>query len=158
MTEKLEDHTEDLTESTTDEVAETEVTEPESVENETEETPVDNSDNDGEDAPDTFPREYVEKLRDENAKYRQRAQRSDDLAQRLHEALVAATGRLQDPSDLTFNEDHLDDPEALTAAIDDLLARKPHLASRRPFGDIGQGVTSGNDSEVNLAEILRSRA
>ena len=123
----------------------------------TNDEPVDNSE-EPEDAPDTFPREYVEKLRDENAKYRQRAQRSDDLAQRLHEALVAATGRLQDPSDLTFNEDHLDDPEALTAAIDDLLARKPHLASRRPFGDIGQGVTSGNDSEVNLAEILRSRA
>src|SRR5690625_3540572 len=67
----------------------------------------DSSHND-DDSPDTFPREYVEKLRDENAKYRQRAQRSDDLAQRLHEALVAATGRLQDPTDLAFNEDHLD--------------------------------------------------
>src|SRR5699024_11604295 len=108
MTEKLEDHTEDLTESTTDEVAETEVTEPESVENETEETPVDNSDNDGEDAPDSFPREYVEKLRDENAKYRQRAQRSDDLTQRLHQAPVADTGCFQDHSDLTINEAHLE--------------------------------------------------
>lgn len=107
---------------------------------------------------DSFPRSYVEKLRDENAKYRQRAQRSDELAQRLHVALVEATGSLQDPTDLAFDESHLEDPEALTAAIDDLLARKPHLASRRPFGDIGQGVTSGNDSEVNLAEILRSRA
>ena len=158
MTEKLEDHTEDLTESTTDEVAETEVTEPESVENETEETPVDNSEDSDDDSPDTFPREYVEKLRDENAKYRQRAQRSDDLAQRLHEALVTATGRLQDPSDLTFNEDHLDDPEALQAAIEDLLARKPHLASRRPLGDIGQGVTNGNTGDVDLAALLRSRA
>ena len=127
-------------------------------------TPVDTPDpeNTGDETsaekPETFPREYVEKLRDENAKYRQRAQRSDDLAQRLHEALVTATGRLQDPSDLTFNEDHLDDPEALQAAIEDLLARKPHLASRRPLGDIGQGVTNGNTGDVDLAAWLRSRA
>ena len=114
--------------------------------------------NNDDDSPDTFPREYVEKLRDENAKYRQRAQRSDELAQRLHEALVTATGRLQDPSDLGFDEDHLDDPEALQAAIEDLLARKPHLASRRPLGDIGQGVTNGNTGDVDLAALLRSRA
>lgn len=114
--------------------------------------------NNDDDSPDTFPREYVEKLRDENAKYRQRAQRADTLAQRLHEALVAATGRLQDPSDLAFNEEHLDDPEALQAAIEDLLARKPHLASRRPLGDIGQGVTNGNTGDVDLAALLRSRA
>ena len=111
-----------------------------------------------EEEPDTFPRPYVEKLRDENAKYRQRAQRSDDLAQRLHEALVTATGRLQDPTDLPFDESHLDDPEALQAAVEDLLARKPHLASRRPFGDIGQGPKTGDTGEVNLAELLRSRA
>ena len=120
--------------------------------------PENTGDETGEEKPDTFPREYVEKLRDENAKYRQRAQRSDDLAQRLHEALVTATGRLQDPSDLAFNEDHLDDPEALQAAIEDLLARKPHLASRRPLGDIGQGPKTGDAGDVDLAALLRSRA
>ena len=52
---------------------------------------------------------------------------------------MKATGRLADPTDLEFDEDHLDDPDALAAAIDDLLARKPHLASRKPVGDIGQG-------------------
>src|SRR5688572_6233589 len=62
----------------------------------------------------TFPRSYVEKLRDESAKHRQRASDRDTLAQRLHGALVAATGRLADPSDLTFDEDHLTDPDALT--------------------------------------------
>ena len=120
--------------------------------------PENTGDETGAEKPDTFPREYVEKLRDENAKYRQRAQRSDDLAQRLHEALVTATGRLQDPTDLPFDESHLDDPEALQAAVEDLLARKPHLASRRPFGDIGQGPKTGDTGEVNLAELLRSRA
>lgn len=106
---------------------------------------------------DTFPRHVVEKLRDENAKYRQRAARADDLAHRLHTALVTATGKLHDPEDLPFDEEHLDDPEALAAAVDDLLARKPHLASRKPVGNIGQGA-SGSTSTVDLAGLLRARA
>jgi len=110
-----------------------------------------------EEKPDSFPREYVEKLRDENAKYRQRAQQSDQLAQRLHTALVEATGALQDPSDLAFDESHLEDPEALQKAVDELLAAKPHLAARRPRGDVGQGQT-GSSNTVDLAEMLRARA
>ena len=111
-----------------------------------------------EDAPeeDTFPREYVEKLRDENARYRQRAGKADDLARRVHRLQVAATGLLADPDDLEFNEDHLDDEEALTAAIEDLLARKPHLAARRPRGDVGQGIT--DTGPVDLAAVLRRAA
>ncbi len=107
--------------------------------------------------PDTFPREYVQQLRDENAKYRQRAGRSDDLAKRLHTSLVAATGRLVDPSDLPFDEGHVDDEAALRAALDDLLARKPHLATRKPSGNVGQGMTPDAGS-VNLAGILRASA
>ena len=111
-----------------------------------------------EEEPDTFPRSYVEELRQENGKYRQRAQQTDKLAQRLHRSLVAATGRLQDPEDLEFSEDHLEDPEALTAAVDDLLARKPHLAARKLRGDVGQGTVSSSTDTVDLAGILRSRA
>ena len=106
---------------------------------------------------DTFPRDYVEKLRDENAKYRQRAQRADDLAHRLHNALTEATGRLADPSDLPYEESHLDDPEALETAITELLAKKPHLGSRKPSGNIGQGVSQTTDT-IDLAAMLRSRA
>ena len=89
--------------------------------------------------PETFPRSYVEELRQENGKYRQRAQKGDAYAQRLHAELVRATGKLADPTDLPFDEAHLDDANALTAAVDELLTRKPHLASRRPTGEIGQG-------------------
>lgn len=105
----------------------------------------------------TFTREYVQNLRDESAKYRTRAKDRDVLAERLHTSLVAATGRLADPSDLTFDDAHLTDPETLTAALDDLLARKPHLGSRKPSGDIGQGAT-GSSETVDLAAMLRSRA
>lgn len=106
---------------------------------------------------DTFSRDYVEKLRQENGKYRQRAQRADELAHRLHTALVTATGRLADPTDLEFSEEHLEDPEALEAAVEALLTLKPHLAARRPRGDVGQGATSSG-ATVDLAGLLRSRA
>lgn len=106
----------------------------------------------------SFPRSYVEKLRRESAGYRERAQAGDTYAQRLHTELVKATGKLADATDLAFDENHLDDPDALTAAIDDLLARKPHLANRRPVGDIGQGPVSGPSANVDLAAILRQRA
>lgn len=112
---------------------------------------------DDDDRQDMFPRDYVEKLRDENAKYRQRAQRADKLAQRLHQALVESTGRLADPTDMPFDESHLDDPEALQDAVEDLVARKPHLASRRPRGDVGQGASS-SAGDVDLAALLRERA
>lgn len=108
--------------------------------------------------PDTFPRDYVERLRDESARYRQRAQRADDLAAALWGARVAASGRLADPTDLPMPEgaDPLD-PDAVATAVDDLLARKPHLASRRPRGDIGQGATASGEV-VDLAALLRSNA
>lgn len=127
---------------------------------ETEETPGnDSAETEGntEDEQDSFSREYVQKLRDENARYRQRAGRADELAHSLHRVLVEQTGRLADPSDLEFNEDHLDDPEALTAAIDELLSNKPHLATRIARGDIDQGATP-SDPEFSLTGIMRNHA
>lgn len=131
---------------------ETEPTEPETAEPHDTEQEVDD-----ETKPETFPRDYVERLRKESAKYRERAKAADDLAARLHIALVTATGRLADPTDLPFDEAHLDDEDALRSAVDDLIARKPHLASRKPHGDVGQGVGSPVNT-VNLAGILRAGA
>ncbi|MCH5641435.1 hypothetical protein [Gordonia sp. ABSL49_1] len=105
------------------------------------------------DEPETFPRKYVEDLRQENGKWRQKAQRADDLATRLHAALVAADGRLQDPTDLPFDETHLDG-DNLTTAIDELIVRKPHLKTRRVLGDVGQGETTSTSS-VDLAALMR---
>jgi len=107
--------------------------------------------------PETFPRAVVEELRRENAEQRVKARRADEMSRRLHLELVRATGRLADPDDLPFDEAHLEDVEVLDAAIDDLLTRKPHLASRRPRGDIGQGATA-EAASVDLAGILRARA
>lgn len=111
-----------------------------------------------EDDPDTFPKAYVQQLRKESAGYRERAGQADQLAERLHSALVAATGRLADPTDLPFDVAHLDDPDALAAAIDALVERKPHLKSRRVVGDVGQGAGGAKVADVNLADMLRARA
>lgn len=118
----------------------------------------DSTDDETDSATNTFSRTYVEKLRRENASYRERANQADDLAKRLHTALVTATGRLADASDLPFDAAHLDDADALDAALDELLGRKPHLASRRPFGDVGQGNRGNSAEPVNLADMLRARA
>lgn len=112
----------------------------------------------GEDEPETFPRSYVERLRRESAGYRERAGRADELAAALWQTRVEATGRLADPTDLPMPDDADPlDSEAVTTAVDDLLARKPHLASRRVSGDVGQGASS-SAATVDLAGILRSRA
>lgn len=105
----------------------------------------------------TFPREYVEKLRTENGKYRQRAAEADALATRLHTELVRATGRLADPTDLPFDADHIADAGKMVAAIDALLEAKPHLASRRPTGDIGQGNRGQGGGSFSLLQMLKDR-
>lgn len=110
---------------------------------------------------DTFPREYVEKLRQEAGDHRTAAKAATEaltpLQQRLHGLLVAATGRLADPTDLPFDAAHLDDEAALTTALDELLARKPHLATRRVAGDVGQGAGTPK-TKFSLAGLLASSA
>lgn len=105
--------------------------------------------------PEVFPAKVVKDLRKENARYRERAQQSDQLAQRLHVALVAQTGLLADPTDLEYAEEHLEDPQALAAAVDDLLERKPHLRARRVAGDIGQGSRGKPGGGVDLLDAMR---
>lgn len=91
------------------------------------------------DEQDTFDRSYVEKLRKESAKYREKAKRTEELEHRLHAALVAADGRLADPTDLEFAPEHLDDPEALQQAVTNLVKAKPGLRAQQVRGDVGAG-------------------
>lgn len=103
---------------------------------------------------DTFSREYVQELRQESASYRTRVR---DLEQQLHRLQVQQTGALADPADLEFDAAHLESPEALQAAIDALLADKPHLKARRIVGDVGQGNRGSAPAEVNLLGMLQGR-
>lgn len=115
-----------------------------------------------EDEPETFDREYVQKLRDEAAGHRVKAKRADALAAALVTAQAAGTGRLVDPTDLPFSEELLDDdgvpdPDKVGAAVEELVRRKPHLAARRPRGDVGQGARP-EAQEEGLAALLRRGA
>ncbi|MFT9523849.1 hypothetical protein ACM0AU_05010 [Mycobacteroides abscessus subsp. abscessus] len=102
--------------------------------------------------PDTFDREYVEKLRKENADHRTRA---DEVSRRLHTELVRSDGRLADPADLPYDRAHVDNPEALTLAIDGLLESKPHFASRVPAGHVGQGEKDAGASLSIIDELKK---
>jgi hypothetical protein len=103
--------------------------------------------------PDTFTREYVTEIRKEAADHRAK---SKAMATRLHTELVRSTGRLADPTELLFDAAHLEDPEALTAAIDDLLTRKPHYAARTPQGHVGQGVKDQGAQAGNFMAHLKT--
>lgn len=111
----------------------------------------------------SFPAAYVKKLRKENADYRTRAGRADELeeknsamATRLHAALVARDGRLANPDDLPFNAGHLEDEAALTAAITELIRSRPGLKARTAGGDIGHGNRgTANHKPVSLIDMIR---
>ena len=147
MTEHVTEETEETTADAPDSEETTEL-ETETTETETTET----------DDTEWFDRKYVEKLRKESGDHRMRAKDRDDLAHRLHVELVRATGRLADPADLEFVEEHLTDPEALADAVESLIERKPHLAARRVAGDVGQGAGSPGGGSVDLAGLLRQNA
>lgn len=117
------------------------------------------------DEPKTFDLPYVQKLREEAAGHRVKAQRADEAVSRLTAATVekVTAGILADPSDLPvtddlMGEDGWPDPEKIEAAARDLVARKPHLADRRPAGDVGQGPRGDEVETVSLAALLRAGA
>lgn len=155
MTEQDHDH---------DEATEDETTDPEL--SEISESSADETSDETTPEGDTFPRAYVEQLRDESARYRQRAGRTDEAETRLRTEVIAANaGDLADPADLLVyveadtltDDDGWPDPALVAAAVAQLIADKPHLAQRRPRGDIGQGASRTGDT-VNLATIMREKA
>lgn len=111
--------------------------------------------------PDSFDRPYVEGLRKESAGYRERANTAeataDQLGRQLFLAKVKADGRMADPTDLPYNAEALGDDSKLDAAISDLLASKPHFASRTPGSPLpGQGVIEQAPPSFSITSALKS--
>lgn len=75
---------------------------------------------------------------------------------KLHTALVKIDGRLANPDDLPYSVEHLDNPEALDAAITALIESRPGLRARSVSGDIGQGTRGNNSGSVDLIELMRA--
>jgi hypothetical protein len=109
-----------------------------------------------------FDLEYVTKLRSEAAEGRVKAKRADGLARQAVKALAAKDGRLIDVDDLAFDgafldDDGLVDSEKVSAAIAELVERKPHLAAKRPTATVPQGARP-EPERVDLHAMLRARA
>ena len=100
-----------------------------------------------------------QKLRRQAQRYRLRARDASSKAERyareLFTARLAALDMLADPSDMTFDLELLDEPDALAQAVAELVKRKPHLAKRLASGDIGQGAgAGGNPGDVSLVSLI----
>ena len=81
----------------------------------------------------------------------------DELAAALWTERVAALGVLADPTDLPHDPDALHDPDRLRELADELVARKPHLRSRRIRERAGQGEGDSSGT-VSLSGLLRRNA
>lgn len=132
----------------------TEPGEPQAAEPEPDAEP-DRADDDPDEDNDTFPREYVERLRRENKTYRDRAREAESTAWR---ALVESTG-------LVINADEVPRPDgseitlaAATTAATEAIGARPYIAARRARGNIGQHEGPGASSAVSLSTLLRQGA
>ena len=127
--------------------------------------PAEGDDDEGElEDGDSFPRAYVQKIRDRAAGYRTRAKSAEDRAAELERALfterVRALDVLADPEDLPFSAELLDDHDALVDAVDTLVAKRPHYRRRGTTDPAGTGSRErgrGHDS-VSLSAIMRGNA
>jgi hypothetical protein len=110
------------------------------------------------DETDTAP---VARARRQAARYRRELRdveaERDELAAALWTERVAALGVLADPTDLPPDPDALHDPDRLRELADELVARKPHLRSRRIRERAGQGEGDGSGT-VSLSGLLRRNA
>lgn len=125
-------------------------------------------DNPGDDDPGSSERDdldddepAISRARQQAARYRRQLREvegeRDELAAALWTERVAALGVLADPTDLPHDPDALHDPDRLRELADELVARKPHLRSRRIRERAGQGEGDGSGT-VSLSGLLRRNA
>lgn len=124
-------------------------------------------DDDGDDdqqAGDTFPRPYVERLRARSAGYRARAKQAEGRTGELERALfterVARLDILADPTDLPYDAELLEDPDALAEAVRQLVKDRPHYRRRGTLDGAGTGSRdrAGTSDGVSLTGIMRGQA
>lgn len=129
-------------------------------EQDNEQPPADDASGVEEDKDTKFDLKYVEKLRkeagDNRVKAKEQEETIDKLKRRLFLNEVKGLGKLADPTDLPYDAELVDDPDKLKEAVDDLLARKPHLGRRVPNGDAGLGVGSEHSSGVDILGMMRN--
>ena len=115
-----------------------------------------------------FDEQYVRQLRSESAQRRIRVRElevevAELRADRDQRVLVDAIGdRMADPEDLARfvdveglrGDDGRLDPERIVAAVDELLAARPHPRKHRSYGDAEQGARIGPPPVRGMGETL----
>lgn len=120
----------------------------------------DQGDDQGDD--DTFPRSYVQRLRERSNGYRLQLRERESDVDRLQRQLFAE--RLQrldlviDHDAVPYDPALLDDDDALQEHVEGLLAAKPYLRKRKVSGNIGQHSSNGGGSSFSLMDTLRHNA
>lgn len=140
-----------------DESSETQVEDP----TEPDELDGDPDDEDGGNAEGDETDPALSRARTQAARYRRELRETeaerDELAGALWRERVSALGVLADPEDLPLDPEALHDPDRLRELADELVARKPHLRSRRIRERAGQGEGTGSGA-VSLASLLQRNA
>src|SRR5690625_2805680 len=123
----------------------------------------DQRDDDDQGNDDTFPRSYVQRLRERSNGYRLQLRERESEVDKLQRQLFAE--RLQrldlvvDHDAVPYDPALLDDDDALQEHIEGLLADKPYLRKRKVSGNIGQHSSNGvGGSSVSLMDKLRHNA
>lgn len=102
--------------------------------------------------------EALAKVRREAKNLRDRAKAAeaqvDQLSRQVFALKVAALDKFADPSDFAYDADLVDDDEALAAAVDELLERRPHYAKPR-YGSVGQGQRGNGTVPQDFSSLLR---
>lgn len=84
--------------------------------------------------------------------------KADNYSRQLFHARVEQTGLLIDPEDMPYDAALVDDPDALSAAVTDLVERKPHLRVVSTSGDLPAFGAGADSSSVSLTGLLRNNA
>lgn len=122
----------------------------------------DQRDDDQGDDDDTFPRSYVQRLRERSNGYRLQLRERESDVDRLQRQLFAE--RLQrldlviDHDAVPYDPALLDDDDALQEHVEGLLAAKPYLRKRKVSGNIGQHSSNSGGSSFSLMDTLRHNA
>lgn len=103
--------------------------------------------------------ENLAKVRREAKNLRDRAKtaeaRVDELARALFAERVAATGLVENPAEITFDADALDDADALADLIGAAIGERPYIRARKFGGDAGQGQRGNNAGPVDFSALFR---
>lgn len=111
---------------------------------------------------DTFPRSYVQRLRERSNGYRlqlrERESDVDTLQRQLFAERLQRLDLVIDHDAVPYNPALLDDDDALQEHVEELLAAKPYLRKRKVSGNIGQHSSNGGGSGFSLMDTLRHNA